>query len=114
MFFNKMTSSAFSLCAAIPNEGFEITQGEPVLGGLKGENIKHFFCPSCMTWMYTEIPDLPFTNVRATLLDKTDWIGVPWCETYTSEKLEWVKLGSPMSFEKFPDGKEYGPLLQGY
>ena len=30
----KMSSSAYSLSAAIPTEGFEVTEGEPVIGGL--------------------------------------------------------------------------------
>lgn len=33
----RMSASAFSLSAAIPLEGFAVTQGEPVIGGLHGE-----------------------------------------------------------------------------
>ena len=32
----KMSSSAYSLSAAIPADGFEVTEGEPVIGGLHG------------------------------------------------------------------------------
>ena len=32
----RMSSSAFSLTAAIPSDGFEVTQGETVMGGLHG------------------------------------------------------------------------------
>ena len=38
----RMSSSAYSLSAAIPSDGFEVTQGEPVLGGLKGST-RHYF-----------------------------------------------------------------------
>ncbi|MDP3174465.1 MAG: GFA family protein [Phenylobacterium sp.] len=38
----KMTSSAFSLSAAIPADGFAVVQGEPVIGGLHGAS-RHYF-----------------------------------------------------------------------
>ena len=40
----KMTASAFSLSLAIPAEGFEVTEGEPVIGGLHGAD-HHYHCP---------------------------------------------------------------------
>jgi len=40
----KMTASAFSLSAAIPSEGFEVTAGAPAIGGLHGAEIHHYFC----------------------------------------------------------------------
>src|SRR3546814_32330 len=40
----KMTASAFSLSAAIPTQGFRVTSGEPVIGGLHG-TARHYFCP---------------------------------------------------------------------
>ena len=48
----KMTGSAYSLSAAIPSEGFEVTKGEPVIGGLHGLS-RHYFCPYCRSWMFT-------------------------------------------------------------
>ena len=47
-----MSASAYSLSAAIPAEGFEVVQGEPVVGGLRGAT-RHYFCPHCMSWMFT-------------------------------------------------------------
>ena len=38
----KMSSSAYSLSAAIPAEGFEVIEGEPVVGGLHGAS-RHMF-----------------------------------------------------------------------
>jgi hypothetical protein len=38
----KMSASAFSLSVAIPSEGFRVTAGEPVIGGLRGEARHHF------------------------------------------------------------------------
>jgi hypothetical protein len=48
----RMSASAFSLGAAIPSEGFEVIQGEPVIGGLHGAN-RHYFCAYCMSWIFT-------------------------------------------------------------
>jgi len=40
--------------AAIPAAGFEVTRGEPVIGGIHGPEAHHYFCPYCMTWMFTK------------------------------------------------------------
>ena len=32
----RMTASAYSLSVAVPSEGFAVTKGEPVIGGLHG------------------------------------------------------------------------------
>jgi hypothetical protein len=64
-----MTASAFSLSAAIPSDGFLVTQGTPVIGGLHGST-RHYFCPHCMSWMYTRAAVLDwFVNRRPTMLD---------------------------------------------
>lgn len=97
----KMSASAFSASAAFPAAGFEVTAGEPVLGGLKGAT-RHYFCPGCMSWMFTHPEHMDeMVNVRATLLDDTRWFA-PFIETYTSEKLFWAETGAPHSFETFP------------
>lgn len=41
----KMSASAFSCSAAIPSDGFEVIQGEPVIGGLHGDDIHHYHAP---------------------------------------------------------------------
>lgn len=110
----RMTASAFSLSAMIPAAGFEITSGEPVIGGLHGEDSRHFFCPHCMSWMFTRIPRVDaFVNVRATLLDDTAW-AEPFLETYTSEKLPWATTPAKHSFETFPEMTDYAGLMQAY
>ena len=66
----RMTASAFSLSAAIPAGSFTITQGEPVLGGMRNATTHHFFCPRCMSWMFTRSQGMDwFVNLRATMLD---------------------------------------------
>ncbi|MCB1464806.1 MAG: GFA family protein [Nitratireductor sp.] len=97
----RMSSSAYSLSAAIPSDGFEVTQGEPVLGGLKGST-RHYFCPNCMSWMFTRAEGMDwFVNLRPTMLDDPSWF-TPFIETYTSEKLPWAATPAVHSYEKFP------------
>jgi hypothetical protein len=101
----RMTGSAYSVSAAIPADGFEVIQGEPVIGGLHGAS-RHYFCPHCMSWMFTRPEGLDaFVNVRATMLDDTRWFA-PYVETWTSEKLPWASTGARHSYEQIPAMEE--------
>ena len=106
----KMSASAYSLSAAIPSEGFEITQGEPVIGGLHGAS-RHYFCPHCMSWMFTRPEGVDFfVNLRPTMLDDTSWF-TPFIETFTSEKLPWATTPAEHSFAEFPPMEDYQGLM---
>jgi hypothetical protein len=109
----RMTASAFSLSVAIPTEGFLVTKGEPVIGGLHGAT-RHYFCPYCMSWMFTRPEGLDmFVNVRATMLDDASWF-TPFIETWTSEKLPWASTPAVHSYAKLPEFSEYEGLTAEY
>jgi hypothetical protein len=109
----RMTASAFSLSALYPSECFEVVQGEPVIGGLHGAT-RHFFCPHCMSWLFTRPEGLDdFVNVRATMLDNARDFS-PFIETYTSEALPWAKTPAAHSFEKLPPMERYAELVQEF
>lgn len=109
----RMSASAFSLSAAIPRAAFSVTEGEPVIGGLRGE-LNHFFCAHCMTWLFTRSDMMDtFVNVRPTMLDSTDWFS-PFIETYTSERLPWATTPAVHGFEKFPPFESYEGLVREY
>lgn len=109
----KMSSSAYSLSAAIPSDAFEITQGEPVVGGLRGVT-KHYFCGQCMTWMFTRPDGIDFfVNLRPTMLDDASWF-VPYMETWTSERLPWATTPATRSFAALPPEDSYPGMIQGY
>jgi hypothetical protein len=109
----KMSSSAFSLSAAIPADGFAVTEGEPVIGGLRGAT-RHYFCPHCMSWMFTRPEGMDwFVNVRATMLDDPGWYA-PFIETWTSEKLAFAQTGAPHSYETLPPMDAYEGLIKEY
>jgi hypothetical protein len=110
----RMTGSAFSLSVAVPSAGFEVARGEPVIGGLHGDDVHHYFCPHCMSWMFTRPVGLDwFVNVRATLLDDARWFE-PFVETCTSERLPWATTPAAHSFPTFPEMDAYGALTQAF
>ena len=93
--------------------GVSSYEGEPVIGGLRGPT-RHFFCPYCMSWMFTR-PDGfdSIVNIRVTMLDDPRPFP-PFIETYTSEKLPWASTPAVRSFEKFPAFEEYEGLARDY
>jgi hypothetical protein len=109
----RMTASAFSLSAGFPSEGFTVTKGEPVIGGLHGET-RHYFCPHCMSWMFTRPEGFDwFVNLRATMLDDPSWF-TPFIETWTSEELPWATTQAVHSFEKVPAFGEFKRLAEEF
>jgi len=109
----RMTGSAYSLSMAIPSSGFAVIKGEPVIGGMHG-NDRHFFCPSCMSWMFTRLGFTDaFVNVRTTMLDDPGRF-VPFMESYTSEKLPWVSVPAVHSYAQFPPPDDIEGLLREF
>jgi hypothetical protein len=105
-----MTASAFSLSAMYRSENFEVTAGEPVIGGLHGAT-RHFFCPRCMSWMFTRPEGMAdFVNVRPAMFDDARSY-IPFIETYTSEKLPWATTPAVHGFERFPPRERFPALL---
>ena len=106
----RMTGSAFSLSALHPSAAFEVTAGEPVIGGLHGPS-RHFFCPHCLSWLFTRPEGMDeFVNVRSTLFDEAD-PSPPFLETVTREKLPWAATGAVHSYEAFPPPESFPALL---
>ena len=109
----KLSSSAFSLSAAIPSEGFEVTRGEPVIGALHGVN-RHFYCPWCMSWMFTRPGGMDwFVNVRTSMFDDPSGLD-PFVETWTKEKLAWASTPAAHSFETVPPMESWQGLIEAY
>jgi hypothetical protein len=109
-----MSASAYSLTLTVPADGFEILQGEPVLGGLKGPVSHHYHCPDCLSWMFTRAEGFDwFVNLRPSTLDAHGWI-VPYVEVWTSEKLPWAETGARHAFAETPDMADWEALMKGY
>lgn len=109
----QMTSSAFSLSAAIPAEAFEVTTGEPVLGGLHGE-ARHYMCPHCMSWLFTRPDGIDFfVNVRSVLFDNAEW-SEPFVETWRQEGLSWARTPAVHSFPALPADDAWPTMIEEY
>lgn len=109
-----MSASAFSLTMAVPSDGFEVIEGEPVIGGLHGDFARHHHCEWCKSWLFTCVPpELGFVNVRPSVLDDHRWFE-PYIETQVAEKLPWAATPARHSFERFPPLEAYGALVAEY
>ena len=110
----RLTASAFSLSAGVPADGFEVTQGDPVIGALHGEH-QHFFCDYCKSWLFNRPAGLDwFVLVRATMLDDSGGFSVPFAETASEERLPWVKTTAVHSFDGFPDVAAFGAVIEEF
>ncbi|EKF19191.1 hypothetical protein NA2_08676 [Nitratireductor pacificus pht-3B] len=109
-----MSSSAFSLTMMVPPSAFRVTKGEPVKGGIKGPQLDHYCCPSCMSWMFTRITGIDdFVNVRPTMFDDMPW-STPFIETMTVDKLPWVETPARHRYERFPPVEAFPQLLEEF
>jgi hypothetical protein len=110
----RMSASAFSLSLAVPADGFEVTAGEPVIGGLHGPQAHHFHCPGCKSWMFTRIEGMEqMVNLRPTMLDDHLWYA-PFAEFFTDEKLPWASTPARHSYATAPEMAEFQPLIEKY
>ena len=110
----KMTASAYSLTVTVPAEGFAVTKGEPVIGGLHGPVSHHYHCPHCLSWVFTRAEGFDwFVNLRAPALDDHSWFE-PYIELWTREKLPWAATAARHSYDTSPEMAEFETLMRGY
>ena len=110
----RMTGSAFSLTSVYPGPAFAVSSGEPMIGGARGPDTHHFFCPRCMSWVFTRPQGMgEIVNVRTTMFDEVD-PEAPFLETYTSEKLPWARTAATHSFRTHPPPESFPDLLAGF
>jgi hypothetical protein len=109
-----MTAGAYSLTLTIPADGFEVTQGEPVIGGLRGPVSHHYHCPDCKSWLFTRAEGFDwFVNLRPSTLDDHLWF-VPFVEVWTREKLPWASTPARHSYEADPSMEDWEMLMKAY
>ena len=96
-----------------PAEAFEVTEGETVLGGLKGAT-RHHFCPSCMSWLFTRPEGLnAFVNVRSPLFADPA-CHRPYIDMYHREALPGADSGAIERFDTAPKEDEFSTLMSAY
>jgi hypothetical protein len=109
----RMTSSAFTLSLSIPRDGFEVIQGEPVLGGV-GDPAIHYHCPRCKSWVFTRpVEPAMFVNIRTAMLDAPGWAR-PFVELCRGEGFAWVATGAKHSYDATPEEADWPRLVAAY
>jgi hypothetical protein len=109
----RMSGGPYSLTVAVPVDQFEVTRGEPVIGGLHGADIAHFHCPHCLSWVFTRPTGMDFVNIRTPMLDDPSGF-TPFLETCTKDRLDGVTTTVPHSYDGFPPMEDFGDLLAAY
>lgn len=104
-----MTGGACSLTVTIPADGFEVTRGEPVIGGL--DDARHHHCNACKSWVFTRVPAMDWlVHLRATMLDDCRWF-VPFIELWTDERLPTATTGPLCRFPQEPELEQFPTLM---
>lgn len=106
----RMTASAFSVGALIPADGFAVTRGEPVVGGLHGDS-NHYHCEYCKSWLFSRPAGFDtMVVVKTMMFDDLKEIA-PFMETWTSERVPWAQISVPHSYEQFPPVADLPTLI---
>lgn len=97
----KLTASAYSLSTMFPSDSFSVS-GDLITGGLGAGGRTHYFCASCLGFIYSQIDGADGrVNVRTSLLDQSASFK-PFIEVMTEEKLPWAKVLTVHSFAQRP------------
>ncbi|MEP1520763.1 GFA family protein [Ascidiaceihabitans sp.] len=106
----KLTASAFSLTTMVPKDGFACT-GDVIKGGLQQGGRHHYFCKSCLNFVFSEIEGAEFcVNLRTSVLDDAASFP-PFVEVMVDQKLSWVDVQAQHSFDALPESLEVLQIL---
>ncbi|MEM7545670.1 MAG: GFA family protein [Pseudomonadota bacterium] len=110
----KLCAGAYSLTAMFPTDSFSVA-GELVIGGMRCEQRKHYFCPDCMNFIFSQIEGAEMrVNLRVSLLDDLTWFQ-PFVEVMTEEGLSWSRVPAAHSFARRPEtAEELTQLMADY
>lgn len=91
----------------VPSEGFTST-GDLIKGGLGSGGRTHFFCKSCLNFVFSRIDGADHRiNLRTSVLDQAASLE-PFVEVMTDEKMPWASVRAVHSFAHYP--KSLGEL----
>ena len=110
----KFSASAYSLSAMFPADSVSVA-GELKIGGRRTKERTHYFCPSCMNFIYSRITGADHrVNLRVSLLDDLSWF-TPFVELMTEDKQDWANVPAERSFARMPQSlEELQDLLEAY
>ncbi len=97
-----------------PSAAFSCT-GELVTGGLGRNGRTHYFCASCLNFVYSQIEGANHRiNLRTSILSNAGMF-VPFMEMMTTEKMPWAHVPVVHSYSSFPKtAKELQALMDEY
>ncbi|MBT8154597.1 GFA family protein [Epibacterium ulvae] len=110
----KLSASAFSLTVMVPQDSFTCS-GDLIVGGRKSDGRVHYFCASCLNFVYSQIgTGSGRINLRSSVL-KEAALFAPFVELMTEEKQPWVSLPVQHSFARYPESAaQVQDLLEAY
>lgn len=110
----KFTASAYSLTTMFPRDGFSY-EGKVVRGGLGTGDRAHYFCASCLNFIFSEVRGAEWRiNLRTTVLEDAASFP-PFIELMTDEKLPWASVPVIHSFARHPaSAEEVQALMDSY
>lgn len=97
----KFSASAYSLSVMFPSDSFHCS-GDLITGGLGSNGRTHYFCKSCLNFIYSQVDGAEHRiNLRTSiLLDAASF--EPFVELVTDEKLPWATVPAINSYSHYP------------
>ena len=110
----KLCASAYSLTTMFPSGAFSCT-GELIKGGLGSSGRAHYFCKSCLSFVYSQIVGADQRiNLRTSTLHRAAAFE-PFVELMTDEKMPWAHIPAVHSFSRYPESlDELQGLMDDY
>lgn len=110
----KLSASAYTITTIFPSEGFSCT-GELIKGGLGSNGRAHYYCKSCLTFVFSRVSDANGrVNLRTSVLDQSASFP-PFVEIMTAEKMPWANVPAIHSFAQYPATlEEFQSLITEY
>ncbi|MEM9472149.1 MAG: GFA family protein [Pseudomonadota bacterium] len=101
----KLGASAYSLTTVFPSDCFSCS-GELIKGGLGSSGRTHYFCRSCLSFVFSRIEGADQRiNLRTSVLSEAASLE-PFVELMTDEKLPWARVPAVHSFARYPESLE--------
>lgn len=110
----KLTASAYSLTTMFPFDSFSCT-GELIIGGLGSSGPAHYYCKSCLNFIYSQIGGADQRiNLRTSVLNEAATFE-PFVELMTDDKIPWASVPAVHSFAQYPETfEELQALMDEY
>ncbi len=110
----KITGSAFTVAATVPEASLAFTKGDPARVEWKADsgNLRFgIFCGACGSRIANgQVPTIGMLSLRAGTLDDTSWVE-PVGDIWTKSAQKWLKFGGLVA-EGQP--KDYTPFIERY